>query len=134
MGLAKRAQQALYEEAVARNDRHRQAWLAAKEAKQRWRSEMLTAELTAESLAISVRTLRRWTAEGRLTCVRLGDFDQSPIRYRRAEVEALKQTIRESSPVSRAGRREVSAFPSGESRRDANARPDRREGGRQHGR
>lgn len=134
MGLAKRAQQALYDEAVARNDRHRQAWLAAQEAKQRWRSEMLTAELTAASLSISVRTLRRWTAEGRLACVRLGDCDQSPIRYRRAEVEALKQTIRDSSPVSRSGRREVSAFASGESRRDANARPDRREGGRQHGR
>jgi len=133
MGLSQRAQAYVRTEGLAREDRHRQAWEAAQEAKQRWREEMLTAELAADALAISVRTLRRWTADGRLPVIRLGDFDQSPIRYRRADLVALKETMRQSPPTPRGRRQEVAAFGSGQGRGDANGNPQQR-GGRQHGR
>ena len=133
MGLSQRAQAYVRTEGLAREDRHRQAWEAAREAKQRWREEMLTAELAADALAISVRTLRRWSSDGRLPVIRLGDFDQSPIRYRRADVEALKETMRQAAPTPRGRRQEVAAFGSGQGRGDANGNPQQR-GGRQHGR
>ncbi len=134
MGLSQRAQAFVRTEGLAREDRHRQAWEAAQEAKQRWREEMLTAELTADTLAVSVRTLRRWVADGRLPCVRLGDFDQSPIRFRRVDVERLKEGMRHSSPTPRGRRQEVAAFGSGQGSRDDNGKPDQPKGGRQHGR
>jgi hypothetical protein len=133
MALALRAQAALKAEAAAREDRHRQAWEAAREARQRWRQEMLTAELTAAELSVSTRTLRRWTQSGRLPVIRLGDFDQSPIRYRRADVEALKAAMRQSPPTPRGRRQEVAAFGSSDSHREHNGNPQQR-GGRQHGR
>jgi len=133
MGLSQRAQAYVRTEGLAREDRHRQAWEAAQEAKARWREEMLTAELTADALAISIRSLRRWVAAGRLPCVRLGDFGQSPIRFRRADVEALKETMRQAAPTPRGRRQEVAAFGSGQGRGDAKGNPQQR-GGRQHGR
>lgn len=134
MGLSLLAQAHVRSERQAREDRHRKAWEEAQEAKRRWREEMLTAELTAATLAISVRTLRRWVADGRLPCVRLGDFDQSPIRFRRADVERIKSGMRESPTTPRGRRQEVAAFDSGQSRRDDNGKPDQPRGGRQHGR
>lgn len=98
MGLSLRAQAAVREEALARFDRHKKAWQEAREAKQRWREEMLTADLAAEMLGISTRTLRRWANEGKLPRIRLGQFDQSPIRFRRSDVEQFKQGIRSCSP------------------------------------
>jgi hypothetical protein len=133
MGLSIRAQKYVRSEGLAREDRHRKAWEEAQQAKQRWREEMLTAELAADVLSISARSLRRWTADGRLPVIRLGDFDQSPIRYRRADVEALKETMRQAAPTPRGRRQEVAAFGSSDSRREHNGNPQQR-GGRQHGR
>ena len=134
MGLSLRAQAHVRSEGQAREDRHRKAWEEAQEAKRRWREEMITAELTAAMLSISTRTLRRWVADGRLPCVRLGDFDQSPIRFRRADVERIKSGMRESPTTPRGRRHEVAAFGSGQSRRDDMSKPDKPTGGRQHGR
>lgn len=98
MGLSKQALEAAREATIARHERHRRAWQEAQQAKEQWRREMLPAALTAEMLGISTRTLRRWVNDGKLSHIRLGDFDQSPIRFRRADVEQLKESLRSCLP------------------------------------
>ena len=106
MGLSLRAQEAVRREYVARQERHLTAWEEAKLARLRWRQEMLTAAITAEMLDISTRTLRRWVRAGRISCIRLGDEDQSPIRFRRADVEQLREKVLGFSSPSRPASRQ----------------------------
>ena len=49
-------------------------------------TKLLTAKETAENLAIDQRTLRRWTAAGRITAVR---FCKTVTRYRPEDVAAF---------------------------------------------
>ena len=90
MGLSKQAQAAQRRLAAEREDRHATAWEEAREARRQWREQWLTAAVAAESLDISTRTLRRWTRRGLIDCLRLGDEDQSPIRYARRDIERLR--------------------------------------------
>jgi len=90
MPLSKLAQLASRRLAEEREARHAKAWNEARAAREKFRSEWMTAATAAESLDISTRTLRRWTRRGLIGCVRFGDEDQSPIRYSRSDVERLR--------------------------------------------
>lgn len=52
----------------------------------------------AQLLGISTRTLRRWTAAGRISCYRTSA--RGRVRFAREDVEQLVASMREPSPVS----------------------------------
>jgi hypothetical protein len=88
--LARRAQLKIAEE---REDRHRNAWAEARAVEERWRAEMLPPAVVAAWLGVHRETLRRWSKSGQLVPVKMGPFPQSPVRYRRADVERFMAEI-----------------------------------------
>jgi excisionase family DNA binding protein len=90
MGLSIRSRKALSIMIAERHERHRAAFREAKEAEARWRQEMMPAKLVAATLGISRETLRRWVNSGRISpAVKMGDSQQSHVRFRRSDVERL---------------------------------------------
>jgi excisionase family DNA binding protein len=53
----------------------------------RQESVLLLAGEVAKWLKVDESTIRRWTREHRIPCVRLGDGRGAPVRYPEAEVE-----------------------------------------------
>ena len=84
----------MLEEAARREGRHKATWAEARELEASWRAELVPPAVAARMLAISVRTLNRWVAAGRIQRQKLGDTRQAPARFRRSDIEAFKDELR----------------------------------------
>lgn len=102
MGLSLLAQKALLRLNAERDARHKNAWQEAREVDAKWRQEMMPPSLVAATLGISRETLRRWVNAGKISpAVKMGDTQQSHVRYRRSDVERLLAERRGEPPPAR---------------------------------
>lgn len=97
MSYAISHRRAVLEEAARRAGRHKATWDEARALEAAWRAELVPPAIAATMLAVSVRTLNRYVAAGKIDRVKLGPTRQAPARFRRADIETFKAELRRAA-------------------------------------